>query len=84
MFHRTLNQLFDIVELFEHERDVHPRPPRKPIALTVDAVLADQGERVGEQIERDGEAAAGRAHHRFMVFKRVVVFFENRHGFGVI
>ena len=30
----------------------------KALAAAVDAVLADQRERVGQQIERDGETAA--------------------------
>ena len=48
-------------------------------AAAVDAVLADQRERVGEQIERDGEPPARRAHHRFVVLERVVVLVEDGH-----
>ena len=50
--------------------------PGKAIAAAVDAVLADQRERVGEQIHRDGEPAARGAHHRLVVFERVAVLVE--------
>ena len=40
VFHRALHQLLRVVELFEHERDVHLGLPGKPFAAAVDAVLA--------------------------------------------
>ena len=65
--------------LFEHERDVHLRLAGKPLAPAVDAVLADERQRVGQQIERHGEAPARRSHHHLVTFKRVVVFVEDAH-----
>src|SRR5437660_1153843 len=77
--HRALDELFRVVELLEHERDVHLRFSRKPIAPAVDAVLADEGQRIGEEIERDGEPSARGAHHRLVCFQRVAMLVENRH-----
>ena len=54
--------------------------PGKSLAAAVDAVLADQRERIGQQIERDGEPAARRPHHRLVVFERVAVLVEDRHS----
>ena len=52
----------------------------KALAAAVDAVLADQRQRVGEQIERDRQPAARAAHHRFVVLERVAVLVEDRHS----
>ena len=77
LFHRALHELFRIVELLEHQRDVHARPSRKPFALTVHAVLAHQRERVGEQVERDGEPPSRASHHRLVALERVAVLVED-------
>ena len=58
--HGALHQLLGVVQLFEHERDVHLRLAGKALAAAVDAVLADQRERVGQQIEGDRQTAARR------------------------
>src|SRR5689334_7060994 len=42
-------------------------------------MLADEGQGVSEQIERDGETAARRTHHRFMMLERVAMLVEDRH-----
>ena len=42
-------------------------------------MLPDERERVGEQIERDGQTAARRAHHRLVVFERVAMLVEDGH-----
>jgi hypothetical protein len=39
LFHRALHELFRIVELFEHEGDVHARLAREPFARAIHAVL---------------------------------------------
>src|SRR5262245_35151492 len=74
----TLHELFRIVQVLEHERDVQLRLTWKAIAAAVDAMLADERHRVGEQIERDGEAAARRSHHRLVNLQRVAVLLERR------
>ena len=80
-FYGALHQLLRIVQMLEHERDVHSRPAGKPVALAVDAVLPHQRERIGEQIEGDGEPPAGASHHRLVVLEGVAVLVENRlHG----
>jgi hypothetical protein len=42
-------------------------------------VLTDQGERIGQQIERHRETAARLAHHRLVTFERIAVFVEDGH-----
>jgi hypothetical protein len=76
LLHSALHQLLRIVEMFEDQGNVHFRLTDEPIAPAIDAVLADERERIGQQIERDGQTAAGGAHHRLVHFERVVVFLE--------
>jgi len=45
----------------------------------VDAVLSGEDEGVGEQVEGDGEAAAVRAHHEFVVVEFGAFFVEDVH-----
>ena len=78
----ALHQLLRVVELLDDQRDVHPRLARKPLAPAVDTVLADQRERIGQQIERDRQTPARSAHHRFVVLERVAVLLEDRHSLG--
>src|SRR3954470_3882422 len=76
--HRALDQLLRIVELLENERDVELRLTGKALASAIDAVLADERQRIGEQIERDSQSAARRTHHRLMVLERVAMLLEWR------
>src|SRR5262249_11374453 len=70
-----------VLEVLEDERDVHLRLAGKAIAAAVDAVLADERHRVGDEVERDGEAAPRRTHHRFVALERLLMLVEDRHGF---
>jgi hypothetical protein len=79
LLHRTLHQLLGVIELFEDERNIHFRLARKTLAAAVNAVLPDERERIGQQVERDGEPAAGGAHHRFVALERIVVLIEDAH-----
>src|SRR5690349_1453804 len=74
--HRTLHQLLGVVELFEHEGDVEAGLTRKAVAAAVHAVLTDERHRVGHEIERDGDAAPGRSHHRLVPFDHAAMFLE--------
>src|SRR6185437_1770488 len=49
-------------------------------AVAINTVLADEDHCVRQHVERDGEAAALRAHHRFVMLEFVVVLFKNGHG----
>ena len=77
LVHRALEQLFRIVELLEDERDVHLRLTGESFAAAVDAVLADERQRIGQQIDRDGEPPAITPHHRLVHFQRVAVLIEH-------
>jgi hypothetical protein len=50
----------------------------------VDAVLAGEDERVGEQVERYGKTAAVVAHHEFIFFEVVAAFFVDGHGSSLV
>ena len=50
----------------------------------VDAVLADEDERVGEQVEGDGEASAFGAHHELVAFELRAFFIKDVHRFRVL
>src|SRR5204863_2115990 len=80
LLHRALNQLLGVVELFEHEPDVHSRFAGKALAAAVHPVLAHERERIGEQIERDRQAPTRGPHHRFVTLERVAVLIEYRHS----
>lgn len=47
----------------------------------VDAMLADEDERVGKQVEGDGEAAALGAHHELVLFELGAFLVKDVHGF---
>src|SRR5262245_10819579 len=78
LFHGALHELLGVVELLDDQRDVHLRLPGEPIAPAIDAVLPDERERIGEQIERHGEAAARGPHHRLVMLERVAMLVEGR------
>src|ERR1041384_8187281 len=74
-----LHQLLGVTDLLDDQRNVERRPSRHAGALTIDAVLSDHCQRVGEQVHRHREATAADAHHRFVNFERVAVLFEGPH-----
>ena len=66
LFHRRNDQRFRVFNLLHDKADIHGRELRLPLAPAVDSVLADQGERIRQNIERRGESAAHRAHLKFV------------------
>src|SRR3979411_2512004 len=79
-FHHTLNQLFGVGEILHNELHVHDRFARPTLALAVDAMLSDEGHRVGDQIHGDSEASAGHAHALFEVLELFLLFVEDGHA----
>jgi hypothetical protein len=75
--HRALNELLCVLELLEDESDVHFGLTGDSLAAAVDPVLPHQGQRVRQQIERHGEAAARCPHHRLVVFERITMLVED-------
>ena len=53
-----------------------------PVGDAVDAVLADQGQGVGEDVERNGKPAAFQAHHEFVFLEFVFAVLEDGHWLG--
>ena len=60
------DQRFRVFDLLHDQTDIHGRELRLALAAAIDAMLADQGQRVRENIERRGESAAHRAHLEFV------------------
>jgi len=79
-FHHTLNQLFGVGEVFHDELHIHDRLAGPALALAVDAMLADEGHGVGDQVHGDSEASAGHAHADFEVLEFFLLFVEDGHG----
>ena len=75
-----LQELFGIANLLEHQRDVQGWLARMPRTLAVDAMLANGRERIGQEIESDGELATRRAHHRLVNLELIAMFVEDGHG----
>ena len=48
--------------------------------MTIDAVLADEDQRIGEHVHGDGQSAARNAHHEFVLFQLVPALLIDAHG----
>jgi len=59
--------------------DVHGRFSRLAGALAVDTVLTDEHERVGQDVEGDGEASTGDAHHELVFLEFFAAIFVYAH-----
>src|SRR5450756_612010 len=55
--HHAGHQVFRLLDAFRDQLNVHLGFARLPRALAIDAMLADEHQGVGEQIERHGEPA---------------------------
>src|ERR1700745_1270168 len=80
LLHHALNQFLRVGEALHYHLHVHDRLAGPALALAVDAVLADQGHGVGDQVHGDRETAAGHAHHGLVMLEFFVLVFEYRHG----
>ena len=52
-------------------------------ALAIHAVLADEHQSIGQQIERDGEPPAGNTHHELVFFELFATLFVYAHNFSL-
>lgn len=77
LFHHALNQRFRVADFAGDDLNVHHRFFGIAGGVAIHSVLSDQDERVGQQVECDGQASAMRAHHRFEMFQFFLVFFED-------
>ena len=65
-----------VVHLLEHEGNVQTRLARKAFAAAIHAMLSHERQRIGEQIEGDGQTSPRRPHHRFVALECVAMFVE--------
>ena len=72
-FHRLQNQLLRLIHALQNNLQIHGRFIGLPNAGAIDAVLANQHERVGQQVRGHGEFAARAAHLEFVPFKLFVI-----------
>src|SRR5258707_2952464 len=78
-FHHGLDEFFGVGEFLGDHAEVHRGNRGIALAGAVDAVLTDEDERVGDAIERDGEAAAIPSEALLEVLEVVVVLLKSRH-----
>ena len=77
-FHSALDQLLGVVQLLEDHGNVQLRLAGNTLAAAVNGMLADERQRIGDEIECDGEAPACRPHHGLVDFERVTMLLERR------
>jgi hypothetical protein len=79
LFHYALDQLFCVGQVFHDDLNVHDWLAWPALALAVDAMLADQGHRIGDRVHGDGQASARNAHHGFVVLQFFLLLIEYGH-----
>jgi dTDP-4-amino-4,6-dideoxygalactose transaminase len=79
--HDAANQIFGVCYGFGDQLNVHGRLAQLTYALAVNAMLANENERVCEDIERDCEAASGDAHHELVFFEFIAPLIVYAHVF---
>src|SRR5690349_8565816 len=70
--HDARDQLFGVVQVFQNHLEVHRGFTRLARTLAINSVLADEDERVCQDVERDGEPSALDAHHRLVAFELIL------------
>ncbi len=83
LLHDRLDELLGSVHATENRLEVEGGLGGVAGGGAVDAVLAYQDKRVGEQVERHGKAAALDAQHEFVPFEFGSLFVEDIHAFSV-
>ena len=78
--HHTGNQLLGVGDALVDQLNVHGGLARLPRALAIDAVLADQHQGVGQQIERDRQTSPLPPHLEFVLFEGVLAVVEDGHA----
>ena len=78
-FHNGLDELLGSVDFAGDGLKIERGLGWIAVGDAVDAVLADEDERVGEGVQSDGEATAGCAHHEFVLLEFVAAFVKNGH-----
>jgi hypothetical protein len=81
--HHAADQILRVHNGFRNDLNVHRRFSRLACTLAVNAVLADQHQRVGENVQRDGQAASRNTHHKFVLFEFLAPFFKYVHYFSL-
>jgi hypothetical protein len=83
LFHHRLDEFLGAANFVEHSVEVEGGFRGVAAGGAVDSVLADEDEGVGEHVEGDGEAAAGRAHHEFVLLDLFVAGIKDGHAFSI-
>ena len=79
LFHHALDKFFRVGQALHDDLNVHHWLARPALALAIDAMLPDQGHRVGDRVHGHGQSSAGNAHAGFEVFEFFLLFVEYRH-----
>src|SRR5579883_2218533 len=76
LFHRGNDQALGVFDLLHDEADIHRGKLRLPLAPAIDAMLADERERVRQDIQRCCQAAANGAHLKVVPFFGLTIVIE--------
>ena len=79
--HHADHELFRVRQAFVDQLDVHRRFARLAGALAIDAVLSDEDEGVGEEVEGEGEAASFLPHLEFVAIEVGGALLEDGHSY---
>ena len=75
--HGGNDQPLGVFDLLHNQPNVHRRELRLALATAIHAVLANESERVGENIERGCQAPAYGAHLKFISFFGFLIMLEH-------
>lgn len=79
--HDGSNQFFSIGDAFLHNLHVHGGFTGLAGTLAIDAVLSDEDEGVGEEVEGEGEAASFLPHLEFVAIEVGGTLLEDGHSY---
>jgi len=79
-FHYGLDEFFGVGEFRGDHAEVHGGDGGIPLAGAIDAVLADEDQRICDAVERHSEAATIPPEALLRMFQLVVMLFKRRHG----
>ena len=84
LLHRLNDERFGIFDLLHHDPNIHGGKLRLPGTATVNAVLADERERVGQHVKSGCETASNAAHLKVVTFSSLTIVVEHMSSSGEV
>src|SRR5260221_2009351 len=79
LFHHGLDEFLGVGEFLGDHAEVHSRHGGIALAGAIDAVLADEDERIGDAVKRHRQASTIAPEALLRMLKFVVMLFKRRH-----